>query len=209
MFDDVQDAGELLDENVDSFLTFYESDAVLWLGLVDDDEEPDSDESFFIARNVEDDAVIWINTDQSFEEDTTEPEADPIWTTIFPFDATAPNLVVPLVGVTAYESDEEELDFSWIPQPHLTSQAIIRRQSRRLEIPWPYGLTFDLWASFVVMNNPQYNFPLPMDEEHWIEWSITMWNTLRTKAQIPYPEHFSGWFEWAERICGILINERQ
>jgi hypothetical protein len=74
-------------------------------------------------------------------------------------------------------------------------------QPLSLDLPEPFGLTFDDWGARVAQELAQFAVPHPSTESQWKDWAASLYYVdALAQKNIPSPLGFDDWRLWASRF---------
>lgn len=72
-------------------------------------------------------------------------------------------------------------------------------------ITWPKHMTLQEWADRVILDLDVYgSFGKLQDPEDWRGWAMQFLANNTIGNNLPNPNNFDTWQEWAERFVGVL-----
>lgn len=70
-------------------------------------------------------------------------------------------------------------------------------------MPDPRGIPFERWAAACYDTLP-LTFPMPVSEAQWMGWASAAVAAFQVAGyQVPTPDGFPGWREWAEEFLFV------
>lgn len=68
----------------------------------------------------------------------------------------------------------------------------------------PIGMQLSDWADRLVYDLSAYDAFAPLIGDDWKTWAAQFARNSAIGYQVPNPDQFTEWQDWAERLCGAL-----